>query len=649
MPRKKSTASTASDVLERSQPGANLLFVPVSSTAPLDASEFPLASSLPGVDELSADVRAVVEQSTADLLAGRYQAAIDACLLVCASDPSFLPIVIRLGELNLKLGRRRHARAHATTALRLCETSRRLDCRWMIYRLLVHAGEETVPNLYELVDLLFEMGEPAQAAFYANRLLRRLESDGRVHDAIAVAGRVRSHFPADARIVLEEVLLRIRAGESGSVLDLWESAMAAGASSVVAKASLAAIDELDEPERWRLLAEVTESLRRNLEPMAVEAFDRTSDSVGVSEEARAWSGVLLAACGDARAEVVLEACLSEPSLPSLPRAVAGVLLMHAKSTRVAPAAGRHLVESTVALFRQPEVRSFEHWTELVGFEVDSASMTYDLAGLLVDVDELDAAIQVVDAALVLYPGHRMLTQRLADAYGKKGNLKRALSLLDGLAAKLKAAGQLDEMAAVLRRMSELAPNNLKVKSRLVDIYLQRGFVADAHAELLQRAEIEEQSGLNLEAARTLARAAGICWGSGNTEEAFELFERLFAIAPDVVEHRHTAVAYYLQEHRTADAARHQRAIVELAFRAGRRHEAVAALHQVIGLTPDDASAYLQLGELLGSLGEYAQAERVYRRLLLVTPDDPFARAKATAMATLREQREGRSFAAEAAS
>lgn len=649
MPRKKTTASSASVVPASSQPSADPRLVPLSSADPLDESEFLLAASLPGVDDLSADVRALVEQSTQDLLAGRYQAAIDACLMACASDSSFLPIVIRLGELNLKLGRRRLARAHATTALRLCETSRRLDCRWMIYRLLVHAGEETVPNLYELVDLLFEMGEPVQATFYATRLLRRLDSDGRMHDAIAVAGRIRTHFPSDARIVLEEVLLRLRAGESGSVLDLWESAMAAGASPVVAKASLVAIDELGERERWRLLAEVAESLRKHVEPMALEAFERTSDAVGVSAEARAGSGVLLAACGEKRGGIVLETCLADPSLPSFPRAVACALLIHTRLTQDGQLSNRQLVESAVSLFRQPEIASFEYWHELLGFEVDAASFNDDLAGLLLEVDEVDAAIQVIDAALVLYPGQWRLTRRLASAHGKKGNLKRALSLLDGLAAKLKAAGQLEEMAAVLRQMSELAPDNLKVKSRLIDIYLQRGFVAEARAELLQRAEIEERSGLNLEAARTLARAAGVSWGSGDTEEAFELFERLFAIAPDAVEHRHTAVAYYLQDHRTAEAARHQRAIVEIAFRAGRRHEAVAALHQVIGLTPDDASAYLQLGELLGSLGEYAQAERVYRRLLLVTPDDPFARAKATAMATLREQHEGRAFAAEAAS
>jgi len=113
---------------------------------------------------------------------------------------------------------------------------------------------------------------------------------------------------------------------------------------------------------------------------------------------------------------------------------------------------------------------------------------------------------------------------------------------------------------------------------------------------------------------------------------------VIALAPQSVEHRHGVVADNRQNHRNAEAAEHQRAIVDISLREGRRHEAIAALHQVIGLTPDDTSAYYQLGDLLGAVGEYGQAERVYRRILALQPDDPIAQAKATAMAALKEQR-----------
>ena len=82
---------------------------------------------------------------------------------------------------------------------------------------------------------------------------------------------------------------------------------------------------------------------------------------------------------------------------------------------------------------------------------------------------------------------------------------------------------------------------------------------------------------------------------------------------------------------------HQRAVVDISLRQERTHEAIAALHQVIGLTPDDMSASYQLGELLASIGEYLQAEKVYRRVVSMNPGDAVAQAKVAAMASLRDQ------------
>lgn len=141
-----------------------------------------------------------------------------------------------------------------------------------------------------------------------------------------------------------------------------------------------------------------------------------------------------------------------------------------------------------------------------------------------------------------------------------------------------------------------------------------------------------------DAIASLVRAAELAWTTGLADETFALYDRIIALAPNAVEHRHGVVAYDLQLNRIEQAAAHQRAIIDLSLREGRRHEAIAALHQVIGLTPDDLSAYFQLGDLLAGAGEYGQAERVYRRILQLAPDDPIAQANATAMAALRDQR-----------
>jgi tetratricopeptide (TPR) repeat protein len=175
---------------------------------------------------------------------------------------------------------------------------------------------------------------------------------------------------------------------------------------------------------------------------------------------------------------------------------------------------------------------------------------------------------------------------------------------------------------------------------LVDAYLQRGFVAEARAELIQRADLEERANLIREAIVSLQRAADLSWNLGYPQEAFNLYDRVLSLDPEDVGNRSALVNLYLQVGRLSDAAEHQRAVVDLALKHGRKHEAVAALHQVIGLTPDDMTAYYQLGEQLASMGEYHQAEKVYRRVVLMNPDDAIANAKATAMAALREQMTG---------
>jgi tetratricopeptide (TPR) repeat protein len=261
-----------------------------------------------------------------------------------------------------------------------------------------------------------------------------------------------------------------------------------------------------------------------------------------------------------------------------------------------------------------------------------------LVDVLLARQDAAGAVDVLKAAKERVPNHEGVCQRLADAYFRTGQLAAALSVLDELAGQHRAAGRLEAMAGVLRHMSQLAPNNIKVKTRLIETYLQRGFVAEARAELIQRADLEERSGLLKDAIGSLVRAAELSWTCGQAEETLALYKRVIGMEPHTVEHRHGVVAYYLQMQRTAEAAEHQRAIVDLSLRDGRRHEAIAALHQVIGLTPDDTSAYYQLGDLLGAIGEYGQAERVYRRILGLQPDDPIAQAKASAMAALKEQR-----------
>ncbi|MEZ4573083.1 MAG: tetratricopeptide repeat protein [Thermomicrobiales bacterium] len=121
---------------------------------------------------------------------------------------------------------------------------------------------------------------------------------------------------------------------------------------------------------------------------------------------------------------------------------------------------------------------------------------------------------------------------------------------------------------------------------------------------------------------------------GNFALGNELYDRGVAADPDNVLVRHAAVAFYLQTGAVDRATEHLREVVRIALSEQDPDEAVAALHQIIGLDPNNFDSYHKLGEVLTAMGEYKQAERVYRRLAEIAPNDPVLQAKQSALAVL---------------
>jgi tetratricopeptide (TPR) repeat protein len=450
---------------------------------------------------------------------------------------------------------------------------------------------------------------------------------------------LRALIPGDTRAALENAVLRVKAADYQGAVEVWEEAVAAGADPVIGKVSIAAVIGSSSPDdHWRMLADIGPVLRERQDRTIIDAYARTAAAMPESPLLLAGQGVLLANLDDPLARELLSSVVAERGQQPLTKAICAVSL-----SRLAKIAGPQeefvaSVRTSLKFLEDAGIATHPCWGGLVGYLPKFEDLSLELGDHLLRQGDAAGAVDVLKVAKDHASKSERVCAVLADAYFRTGQLASALTVLDELAAHHRSTGQLDAMAAVLRQMSQLAPNNIKVKSRLIDTYLQRGFVAEARAELIQRADLEERSGLIQDAMTSLVKAAELSWSTGLAEETFALYNRVIAMAPNAVEYRHGVVAYYLQLHRTAEAAEHQRAIVDISLREGRRHEAIAALHQVIGLTPDDASAYYQLGDLLGSVGEFGQAERVYRRILSLQPDDPIAQAKATAMASLKEQR-----------
>jgi len=592
---------------------------------------------LPGEEELPAEVRELINESAEDLRKGKLQAAHDLCLYALQLAPDFVPLFLRISEIYTAQRLTRRARTQAETLLRLAETSGDQRYLWMIYRVLLHTSENDLTSLRRLVELLIEAGQTDLASFYASKLIQLLDAEGLAEEALGYSVRLCRLIPGDTRAALENVILLLRSGDRGAAVDRWEAAVAAGADAKIAKASMAPImTEINEDDHWRLLADALPEVREHKRREIVEAYARTAAVLPPSACHLAGHGLLLAAIGDASARDQLAGAAGDRSGSPMARAAASLALASLNKDSGMVDEYVAALRTAVQLIGDSQVASHSAWQGLLGYVPRFEDVSLELGDALLSRNDAAGAVDVLKAAHERSRRHGPLCEKLADAYFRIGQLGSALTVLDELAVHYRNTGQLEAMARVLRHMSQLAPNNIKVKSRLIDAYLQRGFVAEARAELIQRADLEERSGLIKDAVTSLQRAADLSWTMGLAEETFDLYQRMIQLNPNDIGLRHQLVNLYLQMGRVEEAAKHQRAVVDLALAHHGKHEAIAALHQVIGLTPDDTNAYYQLGELLSSIGEYAQAEKVYKRLALINPADPIAQAKATAMAALRE-------------
>jgi tetratricopeptide (TPR) repeat protein len=206
--------------------------------------------------------------------------------------------------------------------------------------------------------------------------------------------------------------------------------------------------------------------------------------------------------------------------------------------------------------------------------------------------------------------------------------------LRDIAQHYERRGDFSQMVTAMRRMSQAVPNNVEIKAMVVDVYVQRGVLDEALVELQALAELYDRSGRLDDAVRSLTRAAEIAYATSSFALGQDLFDRATEINPDDVPVRHAAVAFFLQTGAVQRATDQLRQVVRIALDHRDPDEAVAALHQIIGLAPHDTDAYHRLGEVLTTMGEYGQAERVYRRLAALAPGDPVLQAKQSALAVL---------------
>jgi tetratricopeptide (TPR) repeat protein len=598
-----------------------------------------LSGPLHTIAACPSDVQALAAQVEADAAANATLAALDGCYAMATLAPDYLPVHLRLAELYAIRGNIGLALDVTQAALRLLECREAPAIEQVPFlRLMVRLRPTDETALSAYADAVFQAGLSATATPLVRRLVRRLVKRGATSRALTEAERLAVAQPDAVAAILPHADTLTLVGQVEAALERYRKVLAESPTHIGAIAGAnTALALLEQDALWwsslhSLLGACQAAGSRASVPLHL--FRRLAASAA-GLKFQATAGLMLFAAGrPAAARAWLEPLENNPALDARLR-----VLVRQAGALDARAHGQFAKERQhyqAILGELGDARVAEAVAAITTFNqpLTPSCVAAELADLLARHGDLPAAIQALESVRKTLPGNDVILNRLSELYLKGGKLGAALAALDELATHLRDAGQLDHMAAVLDRMSQLAPNNISVKTKLIEAYLERGFLDQARRELELRAQLQATNGQLAGAITSLQRAADMCWTLGRPDDAYALCERMIALQPTNGDSRQYLITLFLQAGLVKRAVEQIWALATMHSGDGNHRDAIAAFHQIIGLDPDDTQAHHRLGDTLVSIGEYAQAERVYRRLMRQWPDDPIARARHRAVATM---------------
>jgi tetratricopeptide (TPR) repeat protein len=591
---------------------------------------------LPGADSQPLAVRRLIVDAESDIVANRLESAFDATMYALGLAPSYLPLYIRLAELQLAMG-------YEDSAGETIETMQEMlnnwsdDDDWLSLSMRVILDPDDTSTLVKLARVLLDQrGTMQLEPFVPEAIQRALAEDPPT--ALELARDYARLRPADdhaVRLHLRSVMIAGTDDEVSTALTRDVHATSP-ADLLFARSALAYAESQGAWFRWlertvfRLLANPREyddmpraiEVARRMLPATqhglMTAIIRVAakDYRAALDSLAGWSGPVTRETGDPK-EHLLAACARAFST----RAISPIESIQELSKAVG--------EAVVI-----DVRPFAESSKLFAHPISAEALMQELVSVAKETGQQDLAILHLQALRDRLPEHLEIRTGLADLQVAAGRIAEGVRELRYIAERYEQAGNLDKMVDAMRHISNAVPNNAEMKLKLIEGYVQRGIPEEAVRELRLLGDLYLSRERHADAATAYVRGAEIASTTGSFRRAMDLFDRAVAADPDNVGVRHAAVAFYIMNGAVDKATQQLREVVRVALQNNDPDEAVAALHQIIGLAPSDASAYHRLGEVLTSMGEYAQAERVYRRLAAFTPDDPVLLAKQSALAAL---------------
>ncbi|MDQ3548747.1 MAG: hypothetical protein M3439_07990, partial [Chloroflexota bacterium] len=482
---------------------------------------------LPGVDTQPALVRRSIEEAERDLEAGRLHAAQDATLHAIALAPAFLPAYVRLAELRLAFGDREGA-GTLFGSLKAVLDAIDDDGDWLTQSMRVTVDPDNIPALVQLArSLIKQRGAVQFEPFVPDAIARTLHDQPDV--ALELARdyvRLRPELPEAQRLHLRAI---VRGGDAEQIRALLQRDVAvdAPADLLFLRSSVAQADGRDAWFQWlertvaRILAgeldavEMTRAIdtARRLLPIPQHALATTvvriamNEPHGAVDELSPWNSTPGRDTSDAR-EMLVAACARAFAL----RQTSPIEAIEALSTAIGQA---------VVI----DVRPFADTSKLFAQSISADALMHDLVVVVRETGQHELAIMHLQALRKRLPEHLEIRTGLADLQVAAGRTAEGVRELRYIAERYEQAGNIDRMVDAMRHISAAVPNNVEMKAKLIEGYIQRGVPEDAMRELRLLGDLHLKRGRSAAAAAAYTRGAEIASTTGNYRRATDLFTR----------------------------------------------------------------------------------------------------------------------------
>ena len=611
-------------------------------------------STLEDKHDQNLSIQLIIAEGENAMAEGMWHAAIDSCWLVIQHEPDYLPIHMMLGDILLHQGKPDEAAAKYQTVMDTYMARRNLDKAADVCERLLLLQPNNPALQTRLGVLLLEAGRMDDAARALLGVVERYHAAGDTQRALDEALTLKESLADSSEVALAIGSYQAVLGQTAEAVVELSRALHLNPGNDLALIRLyTCLAQLDDVAQWDALQSLLERASANTSNtrLFMEEFHKAlkANTIPVIYYALAVMAVragLDDIAADALDQGILSISLAETENANPSWLLVETLMTQQRADMAIDAkewglAVRHYSRCVDLLKPGPggkvaveSPRDYE-FTRLA----DPVQLYYGLAEAYASQNNWDGAMQALQALKTLMPGDHGVHTRLADLHFRQGHLTDALSELNDVLIAFQKTGDTEKTLETLGHMARLAPNNVAVRRKLSDLYLKLGMTDQGLSELSTLAELQLKSGLLKDAMRTYQKAADLHYTLGQHDKAIGIYEKIVRIAPRDTVAKDQLINMYIQSGKIPDAINCERALAELFIQEGRTEEAIAALHQLLALAPEDIQGHFLLAKQLTAMEEYGQAARLYGRLLRLDPDDDRIPVLQTEMQRLADEKE----------